>query len=272
MALSRAQLGVRDTYAGLDFDGIGSVTIGRQLVASYNYVDWPHSNPGLGYVFDWNNDIGVSYQDRADNVLRFDSATWKGVNFQATVSGMEGGLDQAVLSAGVAYSHSIFKIHAAIYSRGKYEINESEVDKYIFDDNGNTILNPDYIEGGKLLTKYANRYGLIGGSLHFDDLTFTAAYKAMQVDTATDKSTQNAFSTTVKYLLNNKVEFKAGYAMTTDAEIDGVTKHNSGDQAITGRIGYLLPSTFLYTEVRNYKMNGGTKRFNQVNLGIKYFL
>ncbi|MBJ7019232.1 porin, partial [Vibrio cholerae] len=97
------QFGGRDTYLGLGFDGIGSFKYGRQLVAAYNYVDWPHSNPGLGNVFDWNNDIGAGYQDRADHVFRFDSETFGGFNYQITLSGMEATTDAVVASIGASY-------------------------------------------------------------------------------------------------------------------------------------------------------------------------
>ena len=53
------KFGGRDTYVGFEFDGVGQLKYGRQLVAAYDYVDWPHTNPGLGNVYDWHNAIGT---------------------------------------------------------------------------------------------------------------------------------------------------------------------------------------------------------------------
>lgn len=111
------QLGARDTFIGLEFDGVGQFKFGRQLVAAYNYVDWPHTNPGLGNVFDWNNDIGASFQDRADSVFRYDSATWNGFNFQATLSGMTQNTDQLVTSLGTSFTRDMFSLHAGYYKQ-----------------------------------------------------------------------------------------------------------------------------------------------------------
>lgn len=106
-------LGGRDTYLGFDFDGIGSFKYGRQLVAAFNYIDWPHTNPGLGNVFDvWNkdaNDHGASFEDRANNVLRFDSANFGGFNFQVSLSGMGSTTDALVASVGSSYSTDLFQ-------------------------------------------------------------------------------------------------------------------------------------------------------------------
>ncbi|MGF1753888.1 porin [Vibrio makurazakiensis] len=261
-------LGARDTYLGFDFEGFGSIKYGRQLVAAYNYVDWPHSNPGLGNVFDWNNDLGVSYQDRANSVLRYDSANWGGFNLQATVSGMGTDTDQMVASLGTSYSTDLFSVHAGYYDRGSYETTDAEQDKYIIDGNGNVVLNPDYVAGGEKVTAYAHNYAVVGGSVYLGDVTLTAAYKAMETDSATGTKDQDAISATAQYVLNGKWVFKAGYASTSDT--DG---NDDGDVAITGRLGYILPSAFLYTDVRNYDMDGAddSKDNTRLLLGAEYY-
>lgn len=262
------QLGARDTYLGLDFDGFGSVKYGRQLVAAYNYVDWPHSNPGLGNVFDWHNDIGASYQDRADSVIRFDSANWGGFTLQATVSGMTNATDQAVYSVAGAYSHEKFNLHAGYYTRGEFKAApDGDNPKFIFDKNGNVIPNPDYIDGDE--THYANSYAIVGGSVYLGDVTLTAAYKAMTADTATGEDKQNAISATAQYVLDGTWVFKGGYAMTSDSD----KGDDNGDTAITGRLGYLLPSTYLYADVRHYDMNGSSEASDgtRLLLGMEYY-
>lgn len=230
-------LGGRDTFIGLDFDDVGSIKIGRQLVAAYNYVDWPHSNPGLGNVFDWNQDIGQGFQDRADNVIRFDSATWNGFNFQASLSGMEDSTSDVVTSVAASYSQDMFSVHAGLYDRGE------AADKSFKE----------------------HSYGIFGGSLYLDKLTLTAAYKMMDHD----GTGQNAVSATAQYMFTDKFLMKVGYAATDEA--DGTT--DTDDQALTARLGYLLPSTYLYLDVRNYDMNGSTEDSDVTNLllGAEYY-
>lgn len=271
--------GVRDTFVGLDFDGVGSFKFGRQLVAAYNYVDYPHTNPGLGNVFDWNNDIGVTFEDRADNNLRFDSATFGGVNFQATLSGMSTTTDAMVASIATSYTQDLFSVHAAYYTRGEYTSLASEEPKYIINDQGNVVANPAYIKGGATTTHYANNYAIVGGSMFLGDVTLTAAYKMMETDTKSGSNGQDAVSATAQYVLNNQWVFKAGYSMTTDADKDvlksdgstvAMKKEDTGDTAITARLGYLLPSTYLYIDSRNYKIDNKDWT-NSILVGAEYY-
>ncbi|MFA0080315.1 porin, partial [Vibrio artabrorum] len=246
-------LGARDTYLGLDFEGVGQFKYGRQLVAAYNYVDWPHSNPGLGNVFDWNNDIGGGYQDRADSVLRFDSANFGGFNVQATLSGMTKDTDQMVSSIGTSFTKGMFSVHAGYYHQGSYTQGVDEPEKFTIDANDQLVVNPKWIAwknaGGDKQTETveSRNYAIVGGSVFLGDLTLTAAYKAMEVGNVG----QNAYSATAQYVIDSKYVLKAGYAATDDA--DGIA--DSGDQAITARFGYLLPSSYWYIDSRNYKIN-----------------
>lgn len=271
------QLGARDTYLGLDFEGVGSIKFGRQLVAAYNLVDWPHSNPGLGNVFDWNNDIDASFQDRADNTLRFDSASWGGVNISATLSNMEKSTDQVVYSAAISYSPiPMLNLHAGYYGQGDYDGTAvAEPEKYIIDPNtGNITINPVWTlwnaAGGanQPVEKIdGNNYAIVGGGLYIDAFTLTAAYKQM------DKgdNSQGAVSATAQYVFDGQYVVKAGYAETFES--DNATM-DDGDRAITGRLGYILPSTYFYFDVRNYDMNnskdGNTKATNFL-LGAEYY-
>lgn len=260
-------LGARDTYLGLDFEGVGQFKYGRQLVAAYNYVDWPHSNPGLGNVFDWNNDIGGGYQDRADSVLRFDSANFGGFNFQATLSGMTKDTDQMVTSVGASFSQDVFSVHGGYYHQGSYTQGVEEPTKWIFDANGNPQISDEWqawFDAGSNETEKVDsrNYAIIGGSVFLGDLTLTAAYKAMEVGDAS----QNAYSTTAQYVIDGKYVLKAGYAATDDAK--GTT--DTADQAVTARFGYLLPSSYWYIDSRNYSMNSGDWT-NSVLVGMEYY-
>lgn len=231
-------LGARDTYLGLDFDGVGSIKFGRQLVAAYNYVDWPHSNPGLGGVFDWNNDIGASYEDRADNTIRFDSANFGGFNFQATASGMKDDADQVALSLGTSYTSDMFNIHGGYYTRSNLE-NAYNAGKFVT---------------GMIVTD--NSYGIVGGSLYLGDVTLTAAAKYMMTETEKHGDmNQFAYSATAQYIADGTWLYKLGVAYADTPELDSRNVLKSfedemHDLAVTGRIGYLLPSAILYADIR----------------------
>lgn len=270
------QLGARDTYLGLEFDGVGQFKYGRQLVAAYNYVDWPHSNPGLGNVFDWNNDIGASFQDRADSVFRFDSATWNGFNFQATLSGMTQNTDQMVTSLGTSFTKEMFSVHAGYYKQKSYEQGVDEPEKYkLNDSNSQVIVNPDWLDwkaaGGdkQKETVDSQSYYILGGSLFLGDVTLTAAYKDMEKGS----KSQKAYSATAQYVIDGKWVLKAGYAATNDA----TDLENSGDTAVNFRLGYLLPSTYLFIDSRNYKSSTKDNSYqtsewsNNLLIGAEYY-
>ncbi|AJR09598.1 porin [Photobacterium gaetbulicola] len=234
--------GGRDTYVGFEFDGIGQIKYGRQLVAAYDYVDYPHTNPGLGNVFDWHNAIDAGFADRANHTIRFDSANWGGVKIQATLSGMNTSTDEMVASIAAGYTGNNFNIHAGYY-------NQQDAETKV---------------GDKTLTGDIS-YAIVGGSLNLGDFTLTAAYKPMWND-ATDNQ-QDAYSATVAYMMDQTWVYKIGYAATSDTDkavtkkINGteVTTKDVGSQAITGRVMYLLPSTAIYFDVRNYDMLGNDK-------------
>ncbi|NLS11610.1 porin [Vibrio sp. SM6] len=240
---NNGQLGARDTYLGLQFDGIGSFKFGRQLVAVYNYVDWPHSNPGLGNVFDWNQaDIGASFGDRVNNNLRFDSVNFGGFNLQATLSGMNETTDALVASVAGSFQAGPVNIHGGIYSQDKYTV--------------------DGVEKGD------QQYYLLGATAGFDALTITGAVKEMKNNIGDKK--QTAYSATVQYVID-KVVLKAGYAATSDAKFDGKKQSDTGDTAITARLGYLLPSTYLFIDSRNYKMNAADGYDYNILVGAEYY-
>ncbi|MBV7298513.1 porin [Enterovibrio paralichthyis] len=269
------KFGQRDTFLGFDFDGVGSFKFGRQLVAAYNYVDWPHSNPGLGNVFDANNDLGVTFEDRANNVFRFDSANFGGFNFQATLSGMGSDTDAMVASIAASYSTDMFSVHAGYYDQGRYKTDVAATDpSWVFDkdnagcDKGNEDACWETKPGTPKGTKDAgdNSYSIVGGSMFLGDVTLTAAWKHME--NGLTNIDQDAYSATAQYVIDGAWVLKAGYAATTDTEGE-----DDGDRAITGRLGYLLPSAYLYLDVRNYDMNGADESKDGTNilLGTEYY-
>ncbi|MCC4798979.1 hypothetical protein BCT30_21750 [Enterovibrio norvegicus] len=241
------QLGARDTYLGLDFEGVGSFKYGRQLIAAYSYVDWPHSNPGLGNVFDWHNKITLGkgfsgFGDRVDNNFRFDSASFGGFNFQASLSGMGSSTDEMVSSIAGSYSQDMFSVHAGYYNQADF-------------------VNSDGNKDGDL------SYTIVGGSVFLDSLTLTAAWKAM--DNGLTNNDQDAYSATAQYVINGTWVLKAGYAATSESKLGT----DDDSQAITGRLGYILPSTYLYMDVRSYDYNGSDETDDGTNLliGAEYY-
>ncbi|AMG29927.1 porin [Grimontia hollisae] len=268
--------GMRDTFLGLDFDGVGSFKFGRQLIAAYNYVDWPHSNPGLGNVFDWHNALGevkdgkptgIAFEDRANNVFRFDSATWGGFNFQATLSGMGSTTDALVASIATSYSTDIFSVHAGYYDQGKYTVDVAATDpSWVYNkDKDEWESKPGTPKGTKEAGDIS--YAIVGGSVFLGDVTLTAAWKHME-NGLTDNS-QDAYSATAQYVIDGTWVLKAGYAATSDTD-KGI---DDGSQAITGRLGYLLPSTYLYMDVRSYDYYGANEDNDGTNIliGAEYY-
>ncbi|WP_260259129.1 porin [Vibrio intestinalis] len=262
-------LGARDTYLGFAWDGFGSLKYGRQLVAAYNYVDWPHTNPGLGNVFDWNNDLDVTFQDRADHTIRYDSVNFGGFNVQATLSGMEADTDAMVASIAGSYSADMFSIHAGYYSRGEYKTAVDAEWKYDKDTDTWAGTAPS------TKTNYASDYFIVGGSLFLGDFTFTGGYKAMNVETGSGSADngQDAVSLTAAYQINEKWFVKAGYAATSASDAKDAIGEDDGDIAVTGRVGYLMPSAILYFDVRDYDFDGDKQSgdFTNVMFGAEYY-
>ncbi|EKO3558296.1 porin [Vibrio metschnikovii] len=239
--------GGRDTFLGFDFHGVGTIKVGRQLVSIYDYVDWPHSNPGLGNVFDWHNGIGASYQDRANHVVRFDSADLSGFKYSVSVSKMESSTDDAVVSFALAYNGDGFGLHGGAY------------------------LGSEITKGA---TKSQEAYYLIGGNYTFTDkLSLTAAWKHMTNEVNDVNRKQDAFSATLSYWATPEWLYKVGYAATTDAKWGSVKQANES-QAITARALYVLdPSAVLYFDVRNYDLLGSDKEHDQTRFlaGVEYY-
>ncbi|MFQ1762566.1 porin, partial [Aeromonas veronii] len=76
------KFGVRDTFGGFEWEGIGKVRAGRMLTPLYELVDWPYSSITTGNVFDWAGDvIGGGNYDRQSNMIRFDSAKFNGFSY-----------------------------------------------------------------------------------------------------------------------------------------------------------------------------------------------
>lgn len=245
------QFGGRDTYLGLSFDGIGALKFGRQLVSIYDYVDWPHSNPGLGNVFDWHNAIGAGYQDRADNVIRFDSVDYSGFKYSLSASKMESSTDNAVVSFALAYNAERFGIHGGAYL-GSKEKTAAKGPSFEFDTSTGTSKPVPATPASEAEAAYY----LVGGNVAITDkLSLTAAWKHMTNEVDNVNRKQDAYSTTLAYWATSEWLFKAGYSATTKAKFGGETQAESSSQAITARALYVMnPSAVMYFDIRNYDM------------------
>lgn len=241
--VNNGQFGARDTFVGFNFAEVGSFKFGRQLVAAYNYVDWPHSNPGIGQVFDYNNDISAAFEDRANNVLRFDSANFGGFNYQATLSGMDSSTDDIAYSIAASYTASAFTVHGGYYAR---DVNSETLD--------------------------SNSYFIFGGAAYLGDITLTGAAKYMEADyVGGGDGNQWAYSATAQYVADGTWLYKLGLAYAAEADLADNAGDNTEDLAVTGRVGYLLPSAILYTDVRYTDKDAGASEGTNIHLGVEYY-
>ncbi|GHZ13396.1 Outer membrane porin protein precursor [Vibrio cholerae] len=276
------QFGGRDTYLGLAFDGVGTVKVGRQLVSIYDYVDWPHSNPGLGNVFDWHNAIGAGYQDRADHVIRFDSSDYSGFKYSLSASKMNESMDNAVVSFALAYNAERFGLHGGAYLGSKEE-KKTAAKKAYYEFNTETGLAELKPATAAKIDEAQAAYYLVGGNVSITDkLSLTAAWKHMTNEVNNVERKQDAYSATLAYWATSEWLFKAGYAATTKAKFGGETQAETDSKAITARALYVLdPSAVLYFDVRNYDMmtptEGDDKGKADANdqtrflLGVEYY-
>ncbi|BCI76603.1 Outer membrane porin protein precursor [Vibrio cholerae] len=280
------QFGGRDTYLGLAFDGVGTVKVGRQLVSIYDYVDWPHSNPGLGNVFDWHNAlsvndkgeiVGYGYQDRADHVIRFDSADYSGFKYSLSASKMNESTDNAVVSFALAYNAERFGIHGGAYLGSKEETKTAAKAGYweLKIKNDGTY-GSEWVEPTAASTSESQAaYYLVGGNFSITDkLSLTAAWKHMTNEVDNVERKQDAYSATLAYWATSEWLFKAGYAATTKVKFGDETKADTDSQAITARALYVLdPSAVMYFDIRNYDMMGSKETDDQTRflLGMEYY-
>ncbi|MGF1908000.1 porin [Vibrio kasasachensis] len=247
-------LGARDTYLGFDWDGFGNIKYGRQLIAAYNIVDG-HTNPGTGGAFDTANDIGAKYQDRADHVIRYDSANWNGFTLQGTLSGMGTSTDSKTLSFAGAYQNDNMLLHAGYYDRGESVEKEVKI-------NMGTAAD---------VALDSSNYWVAGAYFFLGDFTINAAYRDASVDyTAGGENSQESYSAAIQYTIDENWFIKAGYAH--QGESDKAVEDDS-DTAITARVAYTLPSAILYFDIRDYDMDGKTTESDKTRLmfGTEYY-
>ncbi|GLS89640.1 porin [Psychromonas marina] len=230
-------LGVRDTFIGLGGDW-GKVRFGRVLTPMYELIDWPFSNPGLGAVFDWGGTV-KGYNDRHSDQVRYDSPTWSGFNFAASVGRGDSSKEGSnFVGANIKYTVSTVTLMAAFESNKNFK-------------GGETIENSDdtttYKEGGDVNTYFVGfEAGLPGG--------FSIAGAFKQAD-AKDRfingdwefqdgdASQGSYSLIAQYW-NGPFGLRAGYAATLDSEINGETQDDADNIVslqVMGNINGFVP-------------------------------
>ncbi|MBL0597786.1 porin [Aeromonas jandaei] len=291
------KFGVRDTFGGFEWEGIGKVRAGRMLTPLYELVDWPYSSIAAGKVFDWGGDIvgGANY-DRQSNMIRFDSAKYSGFSYNLAIGR---GNDESDASSnfyglGAHYNNGPLTLHAA-YERGNdRKVSNSTGASYgYFNHLGNKYTkNFDITQSGFSNT---DAY-LLGFELNFDNgLGFygawknsTAKYQDVKIGELTPGSTQYALnqieqdSYSLGAIYNyDKWQFKIAYAanLKPDYQSEGHSGSVSefSDSLLSGQVMYFLDDSAV-TYLRPYQLQrrgagqvqDGDKEFG-IGAGVEYY-
>ncbi|MGY3569028.1 porin [Vibrio paucivorans] len=225
-------LGFRDTYIGASGDW-GNVRIGRVLTPTYELIDWPFSNPGLGSVFDWGG-INAHY-DRQSNQVRYDSPSFGGFSFAASV-GRDTNANEPG-TGGAATKDSNFFSGNAKYTFEKVTLMGGVETGSDF----RGVTNQDnltYLLGAEV--------GLPGG------FGLAAAYKMEELDGYLGvngaKVDQGSYSIIGQYW-NGPLGIKVGYAANDEAELNGMTVTDSDSNTISAQVMGVINGFVPYVRV-----------------------
>ncbi|OEE68215.1 porin [Enterovibrio norvegicus FF-33] len=294
-------LGVRDTFAGFEFEDGGKVRVGRMLTPLYQMIDWPYSGQRAGAVFDWGGDVlGGGRYDRQSNMIRYDSAKMGGLNFSVAAGrGTESDDGSNFYGLSASYNVGIVTFHAG-YEAGSDRSNSS------LDSFYNSYLNqvpgnkPSFdkiktIEGS---TTSDTNAALIGFEAYFDNgFGVYAAYKMEAADyddatitlnedvkDSTNKKEialkgasidQDSISVGVVYGGVENWQFKANYAANFNADVDndGSSFEATGteDSIFSVQALYFLdPAAIVYARPYVISKNDSDHEFGY-GLGLEYY-
>lgn len=297
------KFGVRDTFGGFEWEGIGKVRAGRMLTPLYELVDWPYSSIAAGKVFDWGGDIvgGANY-DRQSNMVRFDSAKYSGFSYNVAIGrgNAESDASSNFYGLGAHYNNGPLTLHAA-YERGNDRAVSDSKDKaygYFQNLGGKYTKNFDITQAGYSDT---DAY-LLGFELNFDNgLGFYGAWKSSkakydkvkigELDANGKPSTtsqhyslseieQDSYSLGAIYNYE-KWQFKVAYAanMKPEYQSEGFSGSVSefSDSLLSGQIMYFLDDSAV-TYLRPYQLQrrgagqvqDGDKEFG-IGAGVEYY-
>ncbi|WP_428772093.1 porin [Vibrio sp.] len=245
-------LGFRDTYLGASGDW-GNLRVGRVLTPTYELIDWPFSNPGLGSVFDWGG-LNAHY-DRQSNQVRYDSPKFGGFSFATSV-----GRDQASPNgSGAATRDSYFVSANAKFSLDKVTL------------MGGVETGQDFrgVKNQDNLTYLAGVEASLPAGFGL-----AAAYKKEELDgyqgTIGNKAEQGSYSVIGQYW-NGPVGFKLGYAANLDSELNGV-EQNDATNTISGQLMGVVNGFVPYLRVaqRTTKAGGEDRKDIVTRVGLEY--
>ncbi|MGF1765836.1 porin [Enterovibrio makurazakiensis] len=236
-------LGVRDTFAGFEFDDGGKVRVGRMLTPLYQMIDWPYSGQRAGAIFDWGGDVlGGARYDRQSNMIRYDSAKMGGLNFSVAAGrGSESDNDSNFYGLSASYNVGVVTFHAGYESGSDRSVSalDSFYNTYLKQQPGfdTDIKKVKSIAGS---TKSDTDAALLGFEAYFDNgFGVYAAYKMESADyddataTITPESgaeekidlvgasiEQDSVSVGVVYGGVENWQFKANYAVNFEADVE----------------------------------------------------
>lgn len=224
--VSGGVLGFRDTYIGASGDW-GNLRVGRVLTPTYELIDWPFSNPGLGSVFDWGG-LNAHY-DRQSNQIRYDSAKMGGFSFAASVGRDDndngGGLattkDSYFVSGNVKYSFDKVTLMGAVETGNDFRKMEG-------------VDNLTYLVGADV--------SLPGG------FGLAAAYKMEELEGLGTKAEQGSYSIIGQYW-DGPLGVKLGYAANQDLEVDGTKVNNSDENTVSLQVMGVIDGFVPYVRV-----------------------
>jgi len=224
--VSGGVLGFRDTYIGASGDW-GNLRVGRVLTPTYELIDWPFSNPGLGSVFDWGG-INAHY-DRQSNQIRYDSAKMGGFSFAASVGrddgdnggGLETTKDSYFVSANAKYAFEKITLMGAVESGNDYR-KQAGVD------------NLTYLLGAEA--------SLPGG------FGLAAAYKMEELDGPANDAEQASYSIIGQYW-NGPLGIKLGYAANEEAKLNGTKVADSDSNTLSLQVMGVIDGFVPYVRV-----------------------
>ena len=244
-------LGARDTFVGLKGTW-GKAQFGRMLTPMYEIVDWPFSNPGMGSVFDGNDDITQSpsyasgiHRDRHSDQLQYQMPTMGDFNAKVTIGrGDNSAHGNYFFGASASLPISIVTLMAGVESETNREDKGGVYDSFAAIGAASIAL------PGGFSIKQAVKYG-------------SADY-----DNATEANTQLWSSTIGEYWAGD-FGLRLGYAMAFDAEVNGKTLEDSADSVISLQPMYVIGGAVFYARVRSTTMNSDDSDIT-ARLGLEY--
>ncbi|WP_394210767.1 porin [Enterovibrio calviensis] len=291
-------LGVRDTFAGFEFDDGGKVRVGRMLTPLYQMIDWPYSGQRAGAVFDWGGDVlGGGRYDRQSNMVRYDSAKMGGLNFSVAAGrGTESDDGSNFYGLSASYNVGVVTFHAGYESGSDRSVSalDSFYNSYLQQQPGFST-GIDAVKSIEGSTKSDTNAALLGFEAYFDNgFGVYAAYKMESADyddataTVTPESgsaetinlvgasiEQDSISVGVVYGGVENWQFKANYAANFDADVtnEGSSFNATGteDSIFSVQALYFLdPAAIVYARPYVISKDDSDHEFGY-GLGLEYY-